>query len=216
MRIALVYAVLLAATSPRQGCGNGAATRSAAYDPCAGKACGESCAACPPDARDCVETAVVKACDPAGRCDAARPGMCSDAVAACAGRACGDACTISAPCRLSNPPCMLPDQLGHCDVTGTCQPGEPGPCTPHPDCVGKACGASCNPCLPDRVCPTLIASACDPWGRCAGAVPGLCACAGKACGEACDPCDGMCASPFASACDPSGRCAPVASGATCP
>ena len=217
MRNALWFAVLLAATAPRAGCRNGDAP--VAYDPCEGKACGESCTLCPPSAPDCVETAVVKACDAAGRCEAAGSGAsCFAMPAPCAGRACGDECTLSLPCRFSSPPCMVPDQLGHCDLSGACVPApeDPGPCAPHPDCVGKACGASCNPCLPDQVCPTLIASACDPWGRCAGAVPGLCACVGKACGEACDPCDGMCMTPYASACDGTARCEPVGSGAVCP
>lgn len=38
------------------------------YDPCAGKACGDDCRVCPPDAIDCFETAVLKACDAAGAC----------------------------------------------------------------------------------------------------------------------------------------------------
>jgi len=41
------------------------------YDPCAGKACGATCHACPPDAPDCAETAVVKACDRGGFCQTA-------------------------------------------------------------------------------------------------------------------------------------------------
>lgn len=41
------------------------------YDPCAGKACGDPCTLCAPDDPDCVETAVIKACDPAGTCVAA-------------------------------------------------------------------------------------------------------------------------------------------------
>lgn len=40
----------------------------AAYDPCAGKACGEMCKLCAPDDKDCVETAVVKQCNASGQC----------------------------------------------------------------------------------------------------------------------------------------------------
>jgi hypothetical protein len=40
----------------------------AAYDPCAGKACGASCTICPPWDTGCVETAVLKQCDKAGKC----------------------------------------------------------------------------------------------------------------------------------------------------
>ncbi len=44
-----------------------------AYDPCAGKACGDGCSVCPPDDADCVETAVVKMCDADGKCAATAP-----------------------------------------------------------------------------------------------------------------------------------------------
>lgn len=43
------------------------------YDPCAGLACGATCHACPPDALDCAETAVVKACDRNGICQMLTP-----------------------------------------------------------------------------------------------------------------------------------------------
>lgn len=35
----------------------------AVYQPCASKACGESCKLCAPDDGDCAETAIVKQCD---------------------------------------------------------------------------------------------------------------------------------------------------------
>lgn len=38
------------------------------YDPCAGKSCGDSCNICAPDDADCVETAMMKYCDAAGKC----------------------------------------------------------------------------------------------------------------------------------------------------
>lgn len=38
------------------------------YDPCAGKACGDPCTLCPPDAKDCAETAVLKQCGADGTC----------------------------------------------------------------------------------------------------------------------------------------------------
>src|SRR5512138_2487639 len=112
MRLA-VLALVLAAAAPRPGCGSGTA-----YAPCAGKACGDGCTACAPDDRDCVETAVVKACDPAGRCVPRTDGLC--ATAACAGKACATECTIDPPCRSATPPCMQPSQLGHCDPGGAC------------------------------------------------------------------------------------------------
>jgi hypothetical protein len=162
-----------------------------------------------------VETAVVKACDLAGACVPQGTSSGCTVPNPCAGRACGDQCLVSLPCHFASPPCEAPQALGRCDLTGQCLTGEVGSCQPHPDCVAKACGASCNPCGPDLACPTLVASACDPWGRCVGDVPGLCACAGRACGDACDPCDGRCLSPYASSCDGTGRCAPVGSGVAC-
>lgn len=39
-----------------------------AYDPCAGKRCGEACSLCAPDDPDCMETAEVKACNDSGVC----------------------------------------------------------------------------------------------------------------------------------------------------
>jgi hypothetical protein len=45
------------------------------YDPCAGLACGAACTACPPGARDCLETDVLKACGPDGACQPATPSM---------------------------------------------------------------------------------------------------------------------------------------------
>ncbi len=41
---------------------------SGAFDPCAGKACGEMCKLCAPNDTDCVETAVVKQCNASGQC----------------------------------------------------------------------------------------------------------------------------------------------------
>lgn len=45
------------------------------YDPCAGKACGDECRLCPPDASGCFETTELKACDPTGRCVSWTPGL---------------------------------------------------------------------------------------------------------------------------------------------
>jgi hypothetical protein len=44
-------------------------------DPCAGLACGATCHVCPPDALDCVETAIVKACDRDGVCQPMTPAL---------------------------------------------------------------------------------------------------------------------------------------------
>jgi hypothetical protein len=186
------------------------------YDPCAWKACGAWCRACPPWDEHCAETAVLKVCDPTGACVIqGTPFICPGLPDPCAGLACGSGCVISLPCHLATPPCEAPQRLGHCDLSGQCLPGDATSCEPSADCAGKACGASCNPCGPDQVCPTFMATACDPWGRCISALPGLCACDGKACGETCDPCDGLCSHPYASTCDGTSHCRPVGHGVTC-
>lgn len=43
------------------------------YDPCEGKTCGSSCSECPPSDPTCVETAVLKFCNKARRCQASAP-----------------------------------------------------------------------------------------------------------------------------------------------
>ena len=40
----------------------------AAFDPCAGKSCGDECKLCPPGDPDCFETAVPKQCSASGEC----------------------------------------------------------------------------------------------------------------------------------------------------
>ena len=222
MRLAIPFALLLAATTaPRQGCGNGSQPP---YDPCAAKACGDTCTVCAPDARDCVETAVVKACDPFHRCVPQTPGLCDAAQGACAGKACGADCTIDPPCRSAVPPCMMPSVLGHCDPSGACIAGTPSPnlCPPLPPpswgCVGKACGDSCGYCPPETdpascPVPTFAPTACDAGLQCVTQGTFRCPpadpCAGQPCGAACDPCGGVCMHPYASACDASGACVPV-------
>jgi hypothetical protein len=207
MRPFVLAALVAVAASSRPGCGNGPD----AYAPCAGKACGEPCSLCAPDDRGCFETADLKACDPHGRCVGAGTPFTCPVPDPCAGLACGAECTISLPCHFANPPCLAPQVLGRCDIAGQCVPGDLGSCTPHPDCVGKGCGDPCNPCGPDQVCPTFMASACDRYGRCVGDVPWLCddPCAGKACGDPCDLCGGMCMHPYATECDRAGVCVPA-------
>jgi hypothetical protein len=171
MRHAVVLVALLAvAASPRGGCGKDP------YEPCAGKSCGTACTVCDPADKGCVETAVVKACDAAGACEAAGTFTCT-APNGCAGKACGTVCTIDPPCRSAFPPCMMPSVMGFCDGNGTCgtaAPPCPMPCTgpapgcyPDDPCAGKACGETCSPCPPGTACPMIMcAMSCDAAGRC--------------------------------------------------
>ncbi len=227
MRLAISLALVLAATTaPRQGCGNGGTPP--AYDACAGKACGETCTVCPPDAKDCAETAVVKACDPLGRCVAWTDGLCASSE--CAGKPCGTQCAYpDLPCLHATPPCLPPVGPGYCDPSGACMQGyppPPGACSAPPapswGCVGKACGDSCGYCPPGQdpaTCPvpTFAATACDAQHQCVSAITVTCspqaACQGKACGAACETCPG-CMRPAAMSCDASGACVPGI--ATCP
>ena len=49
-----------------------------AYDPCADKACGETCSICDPTDNDCMETAEVKGCNHSGVCQGGfDPGLCA-------------------------------------------------------------------------------------------------------------------------------------------
>lgn len=160
LRVRLSLAVVLAtvAASPRGGCGT--AATSSPYDPCRGKACGDACRLCAPDAPDCVETAVLKACDAAGKCVPAGTGTaCFDP---CHGKACGDVCDPCAP----GVPCPTTAVAYRCDGSGRCL--LPGLGTPCDACAGKACGAGCGidpPCYPLCLVPSLP-GACDGLGFC--------------------------------------------------
>ena len=132
MRLAIpIAAVLAASAASRAGCGgDGGPPR---YDACAWKACGQACTVCAPGAKDCFETAVVKACDPNGRCVPETPTLCTGE---CAGKACGEQCLYpDLPCLHATPPCLPPVGPGYCDGQGTCvqgYPPPPGACRPPP------------------------------------------------------------------------------------
>lgn len=207
MRFALLTTALLAAAATRGGCDP---SQVPPYDPCAGKSCGDSCKACPPDDPSCFETAVVKACDARGLCAPAGTFVCS--AADCAGKPCGTPC--DAPCPLGAP-CPAPVA---CDGKGACAPLTISLCGG--PCAGKACGEACTydpPCRlasPPCMVPSVVGQ-CDATGAC---VPGLATCtpfdpcAGKKCGETCSLCPPGatgCVEPMVlcvMACDGTGRC----------
>jgi hypothetical protein len=93
---------------------------------------------------------------------------------------------------------------------------------PHPDCAGKRCGDPCNPCGPERTCPTFAATACDAALRCVTLAPGLCwsPCAGKACGSPCQLCPpdaaGCVETMVVKACNAAGACVPQTPDLACP
>jgi hypothetical protein len=121
MRAALALLALVAAAASRGGCGG---PGDPAYDPCAGKACLDSCHLCAPGDPGCAETAELKVCNPGGRCVSWSPAVTCGVPDACAGKACGSACVIEAPCRFEDPPCMVPDVAGRCDARGACVAGD--------------------------------------------------------------------------------------------
>ena len=165
MRVAVVVLLALAA-GPGQ-CGG-----TAPYDACQGKTCGEACRACPPEDAQCVETAVVMACNPLGRCVPEVPGLCAPPPDACAGKVCGQTCLEEPPCRAATPPCMTPSVLGRCDDAGRCVAGGAVACQPVADCAGQPCGVPCDPC--GGMCMHPYASACDGSGACVPGMAGLC------------------------------------------
>ncbi len=98
------------------------------YDPCEGKACGETCQVCRPGDPTCIETAVVKYCQPDGACSPEAP-ACEPAYDPCEGKACGETCRVCPP---SDPTCIETAVVKYCQADGTCTPDAPtcGPTEP--------------------------------------------------------------------------------------
>lgn len=171
------------------------------YDPCEGRVCGDTCTVCAPDDPDCVETAVLKACNAGGECVAETPDLCTDPAPEydpCEGLACGEQCFSCDP---NDPDCFETTVVKLCDEEGRCMAGEPPECTdPEPPtydpCEGRACGESCTVCDPANpdCSETGVLKACDPEGQCVAETPDLCGgdydpCAGLTCGDPCTACD---------------------------
>ena len=91
------------------------------YLACAGKICGSECTVCAPGDATCLETAVVKICDPAGICRAGSSN-CTGAGGTpvynpCEGKACGSSCSLCPP---FDPMCVEPAVLNNCNKAGAC------------------------------------------------------------------------------------------------
>lgn len=69
----LQFACADATAPPGSGDPDRSVSNDGAYQPCAGKSCGDECSVCAPGDADCVETAVVKMCDRSGTCSAEAP-----------------------------------------------------------------------------------------------------------------------------------------------
>jgi hypothetical protein len=160
MRLLVPVLLFAAATAPRGGCGGDQSPGGSPYDPCSGKVCGASCHLCAPDAKECVEPAVVLTCDADAKCLAAGTGRaCFDP---CLGKHCGESCDPCAP----GLPCPMNPVASQCDGAGRCVlPGNGTSCTA---CEGKTCGTPCTidpPCYPLCLMPSLLGT-CDGNGTC--------------------------------------------------
>ena len=146
-----------------------------AYEPCGALSCGDSCSLCDPSDPDCVETAVLKMCQPDGTCAATVP-VCDGGDGdwtPCGGLACGDSCTTCAP---NDPDCVETAELKFCQADGTCMGVEPQTCDPTDQwdpCEGKTCGDSCTLCDPDdpTCVETLSIKECNDEGVCSDTLP---------------------------------------------
>jgi hypothetical protein len=91
------------------------------YVPCAGKKCGDSCQACPPNQPGCYETQELKYCDTSGSC-VGFPPVCEAPYVPCAGKKCGDSCQVCPP---NQPGCYETQELKYCNASGTCSGRQP-------------------------------------------------------------------------------------------
>ena len=95
------------------------------YDPCDGVQCGDKCTLCAPEDPDCVETAVIKACDKDGNCVLDLPGICDgagDGYDPCEGKQCGETCKLCAP---DDTDCNETDVIKYCQADGSCKASAP-------------------------------------------------------------------------------------------
>ena len=121
-----------------------------AYEPCAGKTCGDSCAICDPSDPTCIETTVLKYCQPDGSCSPTLPTCkvdvggvpCGQNVCGkrefCCNASCGICAPIGGACiQIACEPAQ------RCDVTG--DPPVTTGCDASQTCVLEACTNSIPP-----------------------------------------------------------------------
>lgn len=89
----------------------------ARYEPCSGKACGETCKVCDPADTSCFETADLKLCQVDGSCKSTPPLCAPQPYQPCASKACGATCTVCDP---AVPGCFETAVIKECNAIGTC------------------------------------------------------------------------------------------------
>lgn len=126
MRIAVVTLAVFALGASRGGCGMEAR---APHEPCVGKACGDPCAYCPPDATEpCpVPASASTACNAGGECVPLGSFTCPGQDP-CADKPCGAECNPCAPEACMNPVAHWCDSSHEC-VTTVPECAAPAGCT---------------------------------------------------------------------------------------
>ncbi|HEY3235966.1 MAG TPA: hypothetical protein VGJ84_14715 [Polyangiaceae bacterium] len=87
------------------------------YNPCATKACGDTCTLCSPSDPTCLETAVIKFCDQSGACTEQAPN-CGSSGSPCTGLGYCD-CVTHTGCQAKTEPCF-------CNCDAQCPGTDPG------------------------------------------------------------------------------------------
>jgi hypothetical protein len=154
------------------------------YEPCANKACGDTCTRCDPTDRSCVEDKAVKYCDVNGGCGLNFP-ICENA-----------GCKSSSDCVTLDLCEICADGSAACP-TSDCVMGQcvtSFPTCPATECMADSdCPVSKAPC---QTCPDGT-MAC-PWARCEA---GKCAAGIDSCGNT-DPCKGLACGDLCTTCNP--------------
>ncbi len=168
------------------------------YEPCAGKACGDTCSPCDPKDPSCAQADYAAFCDSAGECRAATP--------VCGGQECRESdCGPHPGMECSPYPCgdgTFSECLCKAGPGGDCSwqrrecSDPPPPPPPYEPCAGLSCGELCSPCDPkDPTCAETDGLAfCNAAGECRAEYP---VCGGRECRESdCGPHPGMECSPY--------------------
>ena len=195
------------------------------YEPCADKACGEGCLVCDPADADCVEPAVVSACNSEGACVNKSEDMCNVVYDPCADKTCGETCSTCDP---ANANCVQPAVDTACNTQGECVVNVPGLCQGGL-CEGVTCPGTEATCEGNIAYPASSPGECNPSTGLCDSQPtkplqncedlgmvceaGACVSQGKMCGDTDTQCpdDSVCDIHGCGA-DASVTCAPMIDG----